>query len=92
MGDGKKRRDAFSAWYLALPPGRKIAISLGLVLSTILPAGLMVSVVDTMLQESDVVTVHCGERKTTISREDPIWDETDPVRAQNMCDRAWGRS
>ncbi len=83
---------AFSAWYLALPTGKKFVISLGLALSTIVPAGLISSVVVPPLVESDQVTVQCGERETKISRDDPIWDEPDPTRAEHMCDRAWGRS
>lgn len=91
MGE-KKWGDAFSDWYLALQTGKKFVISLGLALSMILPAGLITSVVSPLLFESDQVTMTCGKREITISREDPIWAKPDPQRAEEMCDRAWGRS
>jgi hypothetical protein len=87
-----KRGDSFARWFVALGKVKKYVVSLCLALITILPATLISSVVVPPLLESDQVTVQCGERETRISREDPIWDEPDPQRAEEMCNRAWGRS
>ena len=63
MGDKGSWGDRFAQRLTALPTGTKFVISLGLALSTIVPAGLIVSVVDRLLQ-SDDQTVHitCGDR------------------------------
>lgn len=87
-----KRGESFARWYLALGEGTKYLVSLGLAFITVVPLALISLVVVLSLPESDYQTVVCGDRETTIHKDDPILDEPDPQRAEELCDRAWGRS
>lgn len=84
-----KRGESFARWYLALGEGKKYIVSLGLAFITIVPLALISSVVLPPLLESDYRTVTCGERETEIHKDDPILDEPDPQRAEELCNRAW---
>lgn len=73
MGDRGSWGDRFAQRLTALPTGTKFVISLGLALSTIVPAGLIVSVVDRLLQPDDqTVHITCGDRdvERSFSREE----------------------
>ena len=45
MGDRRSWGDRFAQWLTALPTGKKFVVSLGLVLSAIVPAGQIVEAV-----------------------------------------------
>lgn len=90
------RREKFAAWFVALPKGKKFAASLVLASTVIAGPALIAQMLFAHSPSSpwgeDPVRVHCGDRYTVVYQDDPIWDRPDPARAEEMCDRAWGRA
>ncbi|PRC55448.1 hypothetical protein C6A85_43635, partial [Mycobacterium sp. ITM-2017-0098] len=80
------------------PKGKKWAVSVGMVVATYLIVVPISNLVILSLMESnsdldsDYETVICGDRKTIIYGDDPIWDLPDTQAALEICDRAYGRS
>ena len=78
MGDRRSWGDRFAQWLTALPTGKKFVVSLGLVLSAIVPAGQIVEAVAALVwgsgDQSGDQTVHitCGDREVerTFSKEE----------------------
>lgn len=96
MGVNKKWGEGFAAWLTSLPVGIKFIVALFLALSTIVPAGLIVSVIVPLIWESDrsnEISIKCGDRSITVNMDDPIYDPNNlEASAARMCDLAWGRA
>jgi hypothetical protein len=86
MGDSTRWTDRFADWFVGLAYGKKFLLSLGLASITIVGPTLIATSLLHLGSDTQQVEIWCGSRKVTISRDDPIFEETNlEASAVRMC-------
>lgn len=91
MGQSKRWRARFASWVRALPRGMKWAAGFGMFVAAYLIVVPLSNLIIVSVLYPGPITCRCSAAngRPRFTRTTPIWDMPDPVKAQEMCDRAW---